>query len=84
MVAALPISFVLLAVLGLGFYAVHRMKPSSFRLRTSVLRLFSFSMEIESLGMTGKSSGKPEQSLSPARTDGSAGHEAGHEALLGD
>jgi hypothetical protein len=84
MVAALPFSLVLLAVLGLGFYAVHRMKPSSFRLRTSVLRLFSFSMEIESSGMTGKSSGKPEQSLSVPRLDGSAVDEGEHEALLGD
>jgi len=59
--------FVVLVVLGLGFFAVHRMKPGSFRLRTNVLRLFSFSMEIESSGVTGKSSSEPEQSLSPAR-----------------
>jgi hypothetical protein len=47
MVTALAGWFVALAVLGLGFYAVHRMKPGSFRLRTSLLRVFSFSIEIE-------------------------------------
>jgi hypothetical protein len=76
MIAVLASGFVILAVLGLGFYAVHRMRPGSFRLRTSVLRLFSFSMEIESPGMTGKPSGEPKQSLSPAGTDGPATHEA--------
>jgi hypothetical protein len=90
MVAALPGWFVLLAalglvaVLGLGFYAVYRMGPGSFRLRTSVLRLFSFSMEIESPGVAGKSSGKPEQRLCPDRRDGSAVHEVDHEAPPGD
>lgn len=54
MVAALAGCVVVLAVLALGFYAVRRMRPGSFRLRTSLLRVFSFSMEIESLGATGK------------------------------
>lgn len=76
MVTALAGYFVILAVLGLGFYAVHRMKPGSFRLRTNVLRLFSFSMEIESPGMTGQASGEPKQGLSPAQTEGSTAHEA--------
>jgi len=38
------------AVLGLAFYVAHRMNPSSFRLRTSVARVFSFSLEIDSRG----------------------------------
>jgi hypothetical protein len=63
MVTALAAWFVVLAVLGLGFYAVHKMRPGSFRLRTSVLRVFSFSMEIESPGVTRKPSSEPEQSL---------------------
>ena len=74
MVTALAAWFVVLAVLGLGFYAVHKMRPGSFRLRTSVLRLFSFSIEIdESSGMIGKPPGEPKQNLSPARTEGSDG-----------
>jgi hypothetical protein len=39
---------VILAVIGLGFYAVRKMGPGSFRVRTGLLRMFSFSMEIES------------------------------------
>jgi hypothetical protein len=46
---------VLLAVIGLGFYAVRKMGPGSFRLRTGLLRMFSFSMEIESSGAARKS-----------------------------
>jgi hypothetical protein len=43
--------FVALAVLGLGFYAVRRVPPGSFRLRTGLLRgMFEFMMEIESSG----------------------------------
>jgi len=39
---------ILLALVGLGFYAVRRMNPDSFCVRTNLLRLFSFSMEIGS------------------------------------
>jgi hypothetical protein len=38
----------ILAVLGLGFYAVRKMRPGSLRLQTSVWRVFSFTMVIES------------------------------------
>ena len=38
---------VVLAVLGLGLYAVRAMRPGSFRLRTTLLRVFSLSLEIE-------------------------------------
>jgi hypothetical protein len=34
------------------------MRPGSFRVRTSVLRMFSFSMEIESPGAAGKPPGR--------------------------
>lgn len=39
---------VILAVIGLGFYAVRKMQPGSFRVRTTLLRMFSFSLEVES------------------------------------
>jgi hypothetical protein len=48
---------VILAVIGLGFYAVGKMRPGSFRVRTSLLRMFSFSMEIESSGAAAPSPG---------------------------
>ena len=51
---------VILAVIGLGFYAMTKMRPSSFRVRTGLLRMFSFSMEIESSGAAGKSPGSAE------------------------
>jgi hypothetical protein len=51
---------VILAVIGLGFYAVCKMRPGSFRVRTTLLRMFSFSMEIESPGAAGKSRGSAE------------------------
>ena len=54
MVTALVCGIVALAVLGLGFYAVRKMRPGSFRLRTSLLRIFSFSIEIESSSVAGK------------------------------
>jgi hypothetical protein len=50
---------VILAVIGLGFYAV-KMRPGSLRVRTTLLRMFSFSMEIESSGAVGKSPGTAE------------------------
>jgi len=51
---------VILAVIGLGFYAVWKMRPGSFRVRTTLLRMFSFTMEIESSGAAGKSPGGAE------------------------
>lgn len=50
MLAVLGGCVVILAVIGLGFYAVRKMGPGSFRVRTGLLRMFSFSMEIESSG----------------------------------
>jgi hypothetical protein len=52
---------VILAVIGLGFYAVWKMRPGSFRMRTTLLRMFSFNMEIESPSAPVKSSGGAEQ-----------------------
>lgn len=48
MLAVLGGCLVILAVIGLGFYAVRKMRPGSFRLRTTLLRMFSFSLEVES------------------------------------
>jgi hypothetical protein len=39
---------VLLPIAGLAFYAMHRSKPSRLKLSASLLRLFSFSIEVES------------------------------------
>lgn len=39
---------VVLAVSGLAFYAMHRSKPSRLKLSASLLKLASFSIEIES------------------------------------
>ena len=48
----MPIFFIvcvlILPALGLGFCTVRKMKPSSFRVQTSVWRVFSFRVEIES------------------------------------
>jgi hypothetical protein len=55
MLAVLGGCVVILAVVGLGFYAVRKMGPGSFRVRTGLLRMFSFSMEIESSGAVRKS-----------------------------
>jgi hypothetical protein len=60
MLAVLGGCVVILAVIGLGFYAVRKMGPGSFRVRTGLLRMFSFSMEIESSGAAGKSPGSAE------------------------
>ena len=54
MLAVLGGCVVILAVIGLGFYAVRKMGPGSFRVRTGLLRMFSFSMEIESSVAAGK------------------------------
>ena len=40
------ICVLVLPVLGLGYYTVHKMTPGSFRVQTSVWRLFSFHVEI--------------------------------------
>jgi hypothetical protein len=47
MLAILAGCVVILPVTGLGFYVVRKMRPGSFRVRTSLLRMFSFSVEIE-------------------------------------
>ena len=39
---------VVLAVSGLAFYAMHRSKPSRLKLTASLLKLASFSIEVES------------------------------------
>jgi hypothetical protein len=59
---------VILAVIALGFYAVGKMRPGSFRVRTSLLRMFSFSMEIESPGAAAPSPGPaaPDRGLTDA------------------
>jgi len=59
----LTASAVILAALGLGFYTIHRMNPGSFRVQTSVWRIFSFHVEIESTGSTEK----PEAKALPPR-----------------
>jgi hypothetical protein len=84
MVAALAGLFVALAVLGLGFYVVRIMRPGSFRLRTSVLRVFTFSMEMESSGAGGKPSGKAAPALGPSGGEGEASGPAKLEALSGE
>lgn len=48
MLVFLAVCVVAFGVLGLGFYAVRKMKPDAFRLRTTLWRVFSFSVEIES------------------------------------
>ena len=50
-----------LAVLALGFYAVLKMKPDAFRLKTTLWRIFTFSMEIESSHPAGKLVDGPER-----------------------
>lgn len=82
MVAVLAGCLVALAVLGLGFYVVHRMPPGSFRVRTSLLRVFSFSIEIESSGAAGKSSGGVEQGRGLTDSGGEASGLAVPEAPL--
>lgn len=39
---------VVLAVSGLAFYAMHRSKPSRLKLNASLLKLASFTIEVES------------------------------------
>jgi hypothetical protein len=47
-VAIVAVCVVVVTVFGLGFYAVRKMRPQAFRLRATLLKVFSFSMEIES------------------------------------
>jgi len=65
-----------LPVLGLGYYTVHKMQPGSFRVQTSVWRLFSFRLEIESTGMTQeqRSAATLRAPQTPRRPDGAAPH----------
>jgi hypothetical protein len=39
---------VLLPIVGLAFYAMHRSRPTRLKLSASLLKLFSFSIEVES------------------------------------
>ena len=48
MSALVVIVVVVLAVFGLAFYAMHRSKPSRLKLTASLLKLASFSIEVES------------------------------------
>lgn len=48
MLAVLVIWSIAAATLGLAFYVAHKMRPNSFKLRARVLRVFSFSLEIDS------------------------------------
>jgi hypothetical protein len=52
---------VVFALIGLGFYAVWKMKPDSLRVRTNLMRIISFSIEIGSPGVAAKSSGDEKQ-----------------------
>jgi hypothetical protein len=63
---------VVFAVIGLGYYAVHNMRPAWFRLQTSMLRVFSFSLEIESSRRAEKPSSQVEQGLGPNTAKGGA------------
>jgi hypothetical protein len=47
-VVLVVIIVVVVAVSGLAFYAMHRSKPSRFKLTASLLKLASFSIEVES------------------------------------
>jgi hypothetical protein len=48
MSAMVVIVVVVFAVSGLAFYAMHRSKPSRLKLTASLLKLASFSIEVES------------------------------------
>jgi hypothetical protein len=45
-VLAVLACIVLLAIIGLGFYALHKIKPGWFRIQAGVWRLITFSIEI--------------------------------------
>jgi hypothetical protein len=48
MVVFAAVCAILIAALCLGFFTVRKMDPGSFRLHTSIWRVFSFRIEIES------------------------------------
>jgi len=50
-VLAVLACIVILAVLGLGFYALHKIKPGWLRIQAGVWRLITFSMEIGQPGV---------------------------------
>jgi len=45
---------IVMAVVGLGFYALHKIKPGWLRVETSVLRLVRITMEMGQPSITGK------------------------------
>lgn len=47
MLAVLLVCIVVLPVLGLVFYVVHRIKPGRFRLSATLLKLVSISIEVD-------------------------------------
>jgi hypothetical protein len=46
--ALVVIVVIVVAISGLAFYAMHRSKPSRLKLTASLLKLASFSIEVES------------------------------------
>jgi hypothetical protein len=74
---------VILAVIGLGFYAVRKIGPASLRVRTTLLRMFSFTMEIESSSAARKSSGSAESDRGPANAEVEALSQVAPEAPSG-
>jgi hypothetical protein len=83
MLAVLGSCVVILAVIGLGFYAVQKMRPGSFRMRTTLMRMFSFSMEIESSGSTREPSDGTGRDFGAARAEGDV-PDAAPKALPGE
>ena len=61
----LTLSAVILTGLGLGFYTVHKMNPGSFKVQTSLWRVFSFIVEIKSTGRTEKPSSEQGSTPTP-------------------
>jgi hypothetical protein len=55
---AFSICAVFSAALGLGYYAVNKMNPGAFRVRTCMWRVFSFDIEISSASTIEKSEAK--------------------------
>jgi hypothetical protein len=62
---------VILAVSGLAFYAMHRSKPSRLKLTASLLKLASFTIEVES--QDGRQGGE----LPPGSDSNASGSAAG-------
>ena len=84
MLAVLGGCVVILAVIGLGFYAVQKMRPGSFRVRTTLMRMFSFSMEIESSDSARELSCGTGQDMGAARAEGEVPGSVTPEALPGE